>query len=118
MKKGIEIILDRPRLMRYNLGAIIRIEETLGKDFADIDFEKLRYKDLSVIIWAGLAGEDPSLTPEKVVRLIDDHGDLMEVSAAMGAALSDSYGSGEGNGQRAAENGTGPQPTETQRDSE
>lgn len=115
MKKYIGIELDKQRNLRFGMVALMKIEEKLGKPFAQIDFEfGLQYKDLATIIWAGLEHEDKTLTPETVAGLIDDYSDIQTVMTKLGEAMTEAFGK---NVLRAAEepeeDGTGEEQLRT-----
>jgi hypothetical protein len=116
MKKYIPIELDKNRNLRFGMVALMKIEEKLGRPFAQIDFEhELKYKDLATILWAGLAHEDAYLTPNKVAELIDDYSDIQTAMSKMGEAMQEAFGK---NVMRVAEdvdeeNGTGEEPLRT-----
>lgn len=101
MKKFVGIELDKQRNLRFGMVALMKIEDKLGRPFASIDFENdLHYKDLAVIIWAGLEHEDKTLTPERVAELIDDYSDIQTVMLKIGDAMTEAFGK---NVMRAAE---------------
>lgn len=94
MRQFTPIELDKTRNLRYGFVAISKIEDTLNKSMAEIDMNKIRIKELGVIIWAGLEHEDQSLTPEIVLELIDANDVSIDViSNAVGKAISAAFGS-------------------------
>ena len=84
--------LDKMRNFRYGMKAISLIEKKLGKPIGKIDLENLTMEDAAVMIWAGLAHEDPELTPEKVMDLVDEYSDIQTVLTAMGEAFQGAFG--------------------------
>jgi hypothetical protein len=72
--------------------ALNKIEETLGKPVAKLDFENVTMKDLAVLVWAGLEHEDKELTPEKVFDLVDEYSDITTVAGIMGKAMTEGLG--------------------------
>lgn len=96
------IELDKTRNLRYGMKAIAQFEKILGKNLAKIDMENLRMDEQAVILWAGLVHEDASLTPEKVMELIDEFSDIQTALETMGKAFEDAFGKKEKNAQRAA----------------
>ena len=86
------IQLDKMRNFRYGMKAISLIEKTLGKPISKIDMDNLTMEDAAVMIWAGLAHEDPDLTPEKVMDLVDEYSDIQTVLTAMGEAFQAAFG--------------------------
>lgn len=91
----VPIELDKVRNFRYGMKAISMIEKKLKKPISKVDFENLTMEDTATIIWAGLAHEDKSLTPDKVMDLIDEKGSLQEVMQAMSEAMSLAFGGGK-----------------------
>lgn len=116
MKKFVSIELDKTRNLRFGMTALMKIEEKLGRPFSQIDFEhELQYKDLAIILWAGLVHEDSTLTFDKVAELIDDYSDIQTAMQKMGEAMQEAFGK---NVMRIAEemdeeNGTGEEPLRT-----
>lgn len=86
------IQLDKTRNLRYGMKALDLIEDKLEKPLSEVNMNKLTTKQLAVFIWAGLAHEDPELTPEKVMDLVDEYSDIKIVSEALGKAIQDSFG--------------------------
>lgn len=86
------IQLDKMRNFRYGMKALSLIEKTLGKPISKIDMENLTMEDAAVMIWAGLVHEDPELTPEKVMDLVDEYSDIQTVLTAMGEAFQGAFG--------------------------
>ena len=69
------IQLDKPRTLRYTLKSLYILEETVGKPLAELfnpeEITKLSLKAVALLLWAGLIHEDPALTEEQVVELMD-----------------------------------------------
>lgn len=96
MKKGVTIILDRPRTLRYGLNALAKVEDITGKNIMGLDLNNVSIKDLLAIIYAGLYHEDKELTVEKVGDLIDEHSNITEVAEKLGEAFTEAFGKGNG----------------------
>lgn len=92
MKKGVTIVLDRPRTLRYGMNALARIEDITGKKLMKLDLDNLGIKDLLAIVYAGLCHEDSTLSIEQVGDLIDDYSDLATVAEKLGEALTEAFG--------------------------
>lgn len=92
----VPIELDRARNFRYGMKAISHIEKKLKRPMAKVDLEALTMEDTSIVIWAGLVHEDKNLTPNRVMDLIDDKGNLQEVLESMGEAFKYAFGPGNG----------------------
>ncbi len=89
------IELDKMRNLRYGMKAISLVEKKLKKPMTKLDMDSLTMDDSAILIWAGLAHEDPDLSPDKVMDLIDDHSSLTKVMEAVGAAMAEAFGSAE-----------------------
>lgn len=96
MKPFVIVELDRPRKMRYGMNALIEIEETLGKKISEIfpqdNTQLVGFKELSIVIYAGLKADDKELTLERVGDLIDEYSDIETVSIKMSEAFEASFG--------------------------
>lgn len=90
------IQLDKARNFKYGMKAISLIEKKLGAPIGKIDTNNLTIEDTATIIWAGLVHEDPQLTPEKVIDLIDEYSDIQTVIEAMVEALQAAFGTKQG----------------------
>lgn len=95
------IQLDKVRNFRYGMAAIDQIEGELGTNIARLDLENLTMKQTAVVLWAGLAHEDPDLTPAKVMGLVDDYSDLNTVLGTMSKAFTAAF-NGKGKKQKNA----------------
>jgi hypothetical protein len=69
--KNIEIVLDKPRTLRFDLNAFAELEDSFGTiDEALGAMEKGSIKALRAILWSGLIHEDENLTLRDVGSLI------------------------------------------------
>lgn len=76
----ITVNLDRERELKYNLNALIELDEME-------DAEKLTpMRSLRRMLWAGLIHEDPDLTEEAVGEMVDMR-NFPEIEAAMEKAI-------------------------------
>lgn len=89
------IQLDKMRNFRYGMKAISLIEKKLGKPIGKVDMENLTMEDAAVMIWAGLVHEDPELTPDKVMDLVDEYSDVQTVLETMGKAFQGAFNQGK-----------------------
>lgn len=72
LSEPVIIDLDKPRKLRLNLNAMIKFEETTGKDLLKgFDPENMSLKDVRALVWCSMLNEDKSLTLEQVGDLID-----------------------------------------------
>ena len=69
------IQLDKPRTLRYTLKSLYILEETAGKSLTELfnpeEITKLSLKMVALLLWAGLIHEDPEITEEQVIDLMD-----------------------------------------------
>lgn len=91
----VPIELDKVRNFRYGMKAMSIVEKKFKKPIAKVDFENMTMEETATIIWAGLQHEDKSLSPDKVMDLIDEKGNLQEVMAAMSEAMNLAFGGGK-----------------------
>ena len=88
----VPIKLDKVRNFRYGMKAISLIEKKFKKPISKIDYDNLTMEDAAVIIWAGLVHEDKNLTPDKVMDLVDEYSNLVEVMAEAMKAINEAFG--------------------------
>lgn len=67
---SIEITLDRLRHLRYSFRALERMEDHLGSGLPELAAAP-KMRQIRTVLWAGLADEDPALTPEATSDLVD-----------------------------------------------
>jgi|LauGreDrversion4_2_1035121.scaffolds.fasta_scaffold36607_3 hypothetical protein len=96
----VSVQLDKIRSFRYGMKALSRIEGLLGVPVSKLDFDNLTQLHLATIICCGFMHEDPDLTPDKVMDLIDEHSSLVEITAAMGQAFTEAFGTKTGKGEK------------------
>lgn len=84
--------LDKARNIRYGFKAFHLIEKTIGQKMSNIDFDALSMHDQAVLLWAGLHHEDPTLTPDDVMELVDKHSTIGEAIRKTGEALAEAFG--------------------------
>lgn len=81
------IDLDRKRTLRFDFNAIVALEEQTGRSLLKGDlFDLGSAKDVRALLYAGLCGDDPSLTPEATGRLIDLR-NMQRISETIGEAI-------------------------------
>jgi hypothetical protein len=64
------ITLDKPRRLRFGMGAIIEFEKVTGMKLMEIDGSPDTYIKL---LWYMLQADEPSLTLKDVCNLVDDY---------------------------------------------
>lgn len=70
MKPSVAIELDKPRNLRINTNAMVKLEEMMGKPLSEIG-TRFGVKDIRMIMFCGLLHEDKDLTLDSVGDLID-----------------------------------------------
>ncbi|MTV50090.1 hypothetical protein GJ688_14025 [Heliobacillus mobilis] len=70
-KSLVEITLDKPRKLRYDLNALAELEDKLGVSLQELDQLAMGVKQLRVFLWAGLVHEDPGLSEIDVGAFVD-----------------------------------------------
>jgi len=86
--RTVDIELDRPRHLRYALGAVKMLKREHGINLFDLSDEQAREPEtLSLLLWAGLVWEDASLTVEQIDDMVDVS-QLGYVSDKIGEAMS------------------------------
>lgn len=94
------IQLDQMRYLRYGMKALSLIEKKIGCRIATLDFEQLNLEQLAVVWWAGLVHEDPKLTPDRLMDLVDDHASIETMMQAMATAMTEAFGKGNGTDEK------------------
>lgn len=75
----VEIILDKPRILRLNTNAIARAEEMLNTSLLNNDPKSFGFKEARALLFVGL--NDRKLTLEKVGELMDQAEDSVVIGA-------------------------------------
>jgi hypothetical protein len=81
----VTLTLDRPRRLRLEIGDVLRAEREIcrvwqePRNILSVFTSTVTLTDLTILLWAALLPEEPSLTLEQVQRLcvIDRLGDIM-----------------------------------------
>jgi hypothetical protein len=66
--RGVPILLDRERHIRFSMGTVRKLREELGENALE---EGVAVDMLPRLMWYGLKHEDPELTVEQVEELVD-----------------------------------------------
>jgi hypothetical protein len=83
----IMINLDKPRKLRFGMGAMVEFEQVTGIKLMELG-DEMSMDVCSKILWIMLRQEDKALTLEKTCELIDEHADsITEVIAAITKAI-------------------------------
>lgn len=88
----VTVQLDKIRSFRYGMKALSQIEGLLGVPVSKLDFDNLTQVQLATIICCGLTHEDPNLTPDRVMDLVDEYSSLVAIAAIVGEAFSKAFG--------------------------
>lgn len=85
LRRAWPVELDRPRRLRYNLGALALLDEQHNINLIDLEESGLAQAfshpaSLAKIIWVGCLHEDPHVTLEQIHDVIglSDLGDIVE----------------------------------------
>lgn len=77
-KPFVMVDLDRPRRLRYDANALVAVEEVLGRPLQEIippdedrASRQVGFREMRVLLWAGLLHEDPKLTLLQAGELLD-----------------------------------------------
>lgn len=84
--------LDKERNVGFGMRAMSIIEKKFNAPIAKIDFNNLTVEDIAIIMCAGLNHEDPSLTPETFMDLVDKHSTMPKIAEVMKQAFTMSFG--------------------------
>lgn len=80
-KQGfVKVKLDKLRKLKYGFNAFVEMEEALGKPVTDLGKDSVSFKDIRVMLWAGLLHDDPDISLEEVGDLVDDADSLSDVA--------------------------------------
>lgn len=89
------INLDKPRKLRFGLGAMVQFEQYTGKKLTEIGSD-MSIETAAQMLWAMLKQDEPGITPEQVYNLVDDNADNMtDVMACITEALQAAFGQSE-----------------------
>ena len=86
MKPSVLIELDRPRNIRMDTNALVKIEEILGRPLSTMSEMTTGIKEMRIMLYAGLLHEDKSLTLDMIGDLMD--GKMAYVSQKIEEAIS------------------------------
>jgi len=89
----VDIELDKPRRLRYDLNALCELEDRFNKPIMELlkDVgQNMSIKLVRTLVWAGLIHEDKDLTEAQVGEMID-LSNIIEVQEKLTEALSTSF---------------------------
>jgi len=73
MPKAIDIVLDKPRKLRFDINALSDAEEALGMGLGALMRSQMGVRAIRALLWAGLKWEDRGLTLEKTGDIVQKH---------------------------------------------
>ena len=83
----IVINLDKPRKLRFGMGAMVEFEQLTGIKLMELN-DEMSMDVCSKILWTMLKQEDKELTLEKTCELIDEYAEsITDVIAAITRAI-------------------------------
>lgn len=88
----VDIDLDKPRKLRYDMNALCELEDVFDKPIMEVLAEietGMSIKLVRAVLWAGLIHEDEELTQRQVGTMID-MSNIMEVQEKLTEAISTS----------------------------
>lgn len=71
MKPSVLIELDKPRNIRLNTNALVKVEEVTGRPISSFLPGTVGMRDIRAFLWAGLLHEDRELTLYETGQLMD-----------------------------------------------
>jgi hypothetical protein len=93
----VDISLDRPRKLRFDLAAYRALEEAMdGKPIGLIiaQLPQFGVTTIGLVLWAGLRHESPKMTRNEANRIVDTYiengGDMMVLIRALNEAIDES----------------------------
>jgi hypothetical protein len=104
----VNIELDRPRRIRFDVNALSDAEEALGMGLGAVMQTQMGVRMIRALLWAGLRWEDRGLTLERTGTLIQQYiesgGTLEDLGEKLTQALvaSGLFGKPEGNAEAEA----------------
>lgn len=89
--RGVNILLDELRTLRFDVAAIRAFERKTGKSFIPLVARgQFSIDDLVLLVWAGLRAEDPDVTDQQVEVMLDESkSPLVDVATAIVKAVFD-----------------------------
>lgn len=92
MSISVEFKLDKVRNVRFGMRELMKIEKELGKPFSQLDIKNIQYEHVAIILCAALQREDPDMTVDKLVDLIDEYSDIQTAIKVMGEGMELAFG--------------------------
>ncbi len=108
---GVEIKLDKPRVLKFSVNALALFEEKSGgrgvqESMKDMQKRGLLFRDLRLMTWAALRHEQPDLTVEAAGDIMEcNPGSLADLAEALSEAVVRALGTEEQVGKLIKERG-------------
>lgn len=103
----IDIELDKPRRLKFDMNALAELEDVIGKPVSQLNQDTVGIKELRAMVWAGLLHEEPKLTIKGAGDLIQlDR--IKEITKKVTEALTIAFSSqSEEKNDQSGQSGTG-----------
>ncbi len=95
MNRFVTIKADKERHLRFNFNSLMILEENLDKPVTSL-WSSLSFKDINLLVWAGLLHEEPTLTKEETADIIEaviENEGLQSLSNKLAVAITIAFGS-------------------------
>lgn len=98
IRKGITVMMDRPRVMRFTMNSLSLAEELTGTNLLSMDTNKTSIRDMRTLVFAALCDDDTGLTIQQAGELASDfEGGLGELIKLAMKALEEAFGPAQKN---------------------
>lgn len=91
MTRGVEITLDKKRVLRYDINALCTLEERAGLSLSEVMLGNPGVSTLRLLVWAGLLHMTEDATPEEVGEwmqcYLDDGGNFEDLGDKVRRAM-------------------------------
>ena len=94
MKKYVSINADKMRNLRYTFNSLMVLEEHLDRPISQLG-DGIKFKDIGVLVWAGLLHEEPTLTLSGTGAIIDavlENEGIQSLMEKVGQAIECAFG--------------------------
>ena len=89
----IVIELDKPRRLRFGMGAMVEFEQLTGVKITSLDEDNISMELLAKLLWVMLKREEENLTFDNILNLVDDNADnIAEIMEAVTKTISAAFG--------------------------
>ncbi|SMO48822.1 gene transfer agent family protein [Melghirimyces algeriensis] len=102
----VQIELDRPRRLKYDMNALTELEDALDRPVTQLNDQSIGIKELRALLWAGLIHEDRELTLEGAGELVEME-NIQTVSEKVTEAMTLAFPPAQQKKQMGGPNGVG-----------